>query len=88
MFYALVVVGLIILRRKQPGLKRPYRLWGYPITPLVFVGVAILVLINSIFTSPLPSLAGLAIILAGVPVYFYWRQHAAVAVAVAEDERR
>ena len=86
-FYALVVVGLLVLRRKAPGVPRPYRLWGYPVTPLAFVGVAILVLINNIFTSPLPSLAGLAIILAGIPVYLYWRrQHASVAVA-AEQRR-
>jgi len=82
-FYALVVIGLMILRRSQPDVPRPYRLWGYPLTPLLFAGVAVLVLVNSVITTPLPSLSGLGIILAGIPVYFYWRRQHAVKVAEA-----
>jgi APA family basic amino acid/polyamine antiporter len=87
-FYAMVVIGLMILRRSQPDVKRPYRLWGYPVTPLLFVGVAVLVLVNSIITTPLPSLSGLGIILAGIPVYFYWRRHHAVRLSASEREMR
>lgn len=65
----LAVVGVIVLRAKEPGLSRPYRTWGYPLTPLIFLGVTGFMMYHLIVERPLQSLAGLAIMLAGLGVY-------------------
>jgi APA family basic amino acid/polyamine antiporter len=65
----LAVVGVIVLRAKEPNLPRPYRTWGYPLTPLVFLGVTGFMMYHLIAERPLQSLAGLAIMLAGLGVY-------------------
>ncbi|MET0407226.1 MAG: amino acid permease [Hyphomicrobium sp.] len=67
----LAVVGVIVLRWKEPGLPRPYRTWGYPITPLVFLGVTAFMMYHLVVERPLQSLAGLAIMLTGLAVYAY-----------------
>jgi basic amino acid/polyamine antiporter, APA family len=73
-FYGLMVLGVVLLRVKRPGLARPYRMWGYPVTPLLFLAVTAYFLGNTLLTRPGPSLAGLALIASGVPVYFFWRR--------------
>lgn len=73
-FYGMAVFGVIILRRKHPDWSRPYRMWGYPLTPLVFTAVAFWLVANSLFSSPVPSLLGLSLIGAGVPAYYLWRR--------------
>jgi len=64
----------MLLRRKQPHLERPYRMWGYPVTPLLFLAVAVWFLGNTLIEKPGPSVAGLLLIATGVPVYFVWRK--------------
>jgi basic amino acid/polyamine antiporter, APA family len=73
-FYGLAVLGVVVLRRKAPDLPRPYKMWGYPVTPIAFAVVAFWFVINTIITTPVPSLIGLAIVAAGVPVYYIWRR--------------
>lgn len=72
-FYALAVLGVIVLRFRQPQTPRTYRTWGYPVVPLVFVAAAILVLANSFLEQRAISLLNVAISLSGIPVYFVWR---------------
>lgn len=72
-FYGMSVLGVVVLRHKAPGLARPYKMWGYPVTPLMFAAVAFWFVINTIITTPVPSLIGLGIVAAGVPVYYIWR---------------
>jgi APA family basic amino acid/polyamine antiporter len=71
-WYGLMVAGVIVLRYKQPDLARPYRMWGYPVTPALFVAIACWFLVNMLNTRPLPSVAGLLLIATGIPVYFLW----------------
>jgi len=75
--YGAMVAGVIVLRVKRPELARPYRMWGYPVTAILFLAITAWFLGNMLVTRPVPSLAGLAFIVAGVPVYFFWarRQH-------------
>jgi|SRR5579859_245502 len=73
-FYGMAVLGVVVLRRKAPDLPRPYKMWGYPVTPLAFVAVASWFVINTVITTPVSSLIGLAIVAAGVPVYYIWRR--------------
>jgi APA family basic amino acid/polyamine antiporter len=77
-FYGLMILGLMILRRTRPDLPRPYRMWGYPVTPLLFLAVTAWFLVNTLVTRPVPALAGLAFIATGVPVYFFSRNRGAV----------
>lgn len=71
-FYALTTVAVIVLRRKQPERPRPYRMWGYPVTPALFAVTAIWFLVNTAIERPGPSLAASVIMLTGIPVYFIW----------------
>ena len=73
-FYALMVLGVILLRRSRPELARPYKMWGYPVTPIFFVAVATYFIVNTTISRPLPSLASLGLIATGVPVYFFWKK--------------
>ena len=72
LFYGLMVAGVIVLRRKQPDLARPYRMWGYPVTPALFLAITVWFLVNMLKTRPVPSLAGVLLIATGIPVYFLW----------------
>jgi APA family basic amino acid/polyamine antiporter len=73
-FYALMVLGVIVLRRSRPELVRPYKMWGYPVTPVFFVAVATYFVVNTAVSRPGPSIAALGLIATGVPVYFFWRR--------------
>jgi APA family basic amino acid/polyamine antiporter len=73
LFYALVTAGIFILRRRMPGLERPYRTWGYPFIPAVFVILSVIVLTNTLWQQWSDSVWGLALVGSGVPAYFLWR---------------
>lgn len=72
LFYALVTAGIFVLRRRQPGLERPYRTWGYPVVPAVFVALSALLLVNTFFEQRSDSLWGLVLVGSGIPAYFLW----------------
>ena len=76
LFFGMTVGAVIVLRRKRPELARPYKTWGYPITPLIFIAAALYISFNTLFTQPLNALAGLLIIGSGVPAYLFWRKSA------------
>ena len=76
-FYALMVGAVILLRRKAPGLKRPYRTPGYPAPALIFIGLAVLLVLDFVYLAPATSGKGFAIVLAGIPAYFIWSRRAA-----------
>jgi APA family basic amino acid/polyamine antiporter len=65
----LAVLGVIVLRRTQPGLQRPYRVWAYPITPIVFLAVTGFMMFYLVAQRPMQSLAGVLVMLAGLAVF-------------------
>lgn len=69
LIYTLSIASVFVLRARRPDLHRPYKTWGYPVTPAIYIGAALVLLSNMILSQPFESLAGLGIILAGVPVY-------------------
>jgi amino acid transporter len=69
-FYALMVAGVFVLRRRRPDLVRPYRVWGYPVVPAVFLLASAFMVLNALFTDPRNTGVTFAIILAGIPVYW------------------
>jgi APA family basic amino acid/polyamine antiporter len=69
-FYAAIAVGVFVLRRKMPDAYRPYKVWGYPVIPAVFIIFCIGLFFNTIITRPRESAIGLSLILLGIPVYY------------------
>ena len=65
------VSAVFVLRRRAPDAARPFRAWGYPWAPATFVAASTLMIANEIWRSPGPSIAGLAIIASGMPVYWW-----------------
>jgi len=70
LFYGLAALGVIVLRRRRPELERPYTVPGYPIVPLLFAAAALATAASAVGNYPLRSLLGIAIVLAGIPLYF------------------
>ncbi|HYX41547.1 MAG TPA: APC family permease, partial [Pyrinomonadaceae bacterium] len=72
-FYALMVGAVIVLRRKQPEAARPYRTFGYPFVPIIYITLAALVVLDLAYLTPFTSGIGYLLVLTGIPVYFIWR---------------
>jgi APA family basic amino acid/polyamine antiporter len=77
-FFALTAIALLRLRKTEPDLTRPYRAWGYPLTPLIFLIAAIALTANLWMVRPVRSSLGLAVILSGIPFYYHWRKSAQI----------
>jgi APA family basic amino acid/polyamine antiporter len=77
LFGAIAVGAVFVLRRREPNAYRPFRAWGYPWAPAIFVIVSSVVVVNEIWRNPRPSAAGLAIIGAGIPVYWWMTRRGA-----------
>jgi APA family basic amino acid/polyamine antiporter len=72
--HAASVLGVIVLRRRHPDWARPYKMWGYPASPLLFAAFAICFVGNTLIERPVPSLFGTLIVLSGIPMYVIWRK--------------
>src|SRR5438045_1874535 len=72
-FYILTIIGIFLLRRKRPDVERPYRAFGYPIVPALYiVGAAVILIVLFIYQTA-TTWPGLIIVLTGVPIYFVWK---------------
>ena len=65
---------VFVLRKKQPNLERPYKVWGYPYVPAFFIIFSSVIMVNTFFESPEQSLMGLGLTLLGIPAYLYWKK--------------
>ncbi|HEX2201816.1 MAG TPA: amino acid permease [Longimicrobium sp.] len=72
-FYALAVGAVYILRRRRPDAERPYRTWGYPVVPAVFLVASVAMLLNSAINNASATLVGFGVILLGIPVFYLWK---------------
>lgn len=70
-FYTVVTASIFVFRKKYPNAERPYKAFGYPVVPILFILAATGLLINTIYASTFKSLIGIILILAGLPVYYY-----------------
>jgi basic amino acid/polyamine antiporter, APA family len=75
-FYALMVGAVFVMRRKAPGLERPYRTFGYPVVPVIYILLALLLVVDLAYLTPATSGIGYLLVLAGIPVYLIWRKQA------------
>ena len=74
LFYILTISGLFVLRKKRPDMERPYKAFGYPVIPIIYIILAILVAANMLIYQTDFSLYGLIIILTGIPVYYLFKR--------------
>jgi APA family basic amino acid/polyamine antiporter len=75
-FYALMVGAVIIMRRKAPEMTRPYRTWGYPIVPIIYIAMAVIVIVDLAYLAPTTAGIGSLLVLSGIPAYLIWRKNA------------
>jgi APA family basic amino acid/polyamine antiporter len=73
LFYILTIAGIFALRRARPEMERPYRAFGYPVLPAVYIACAGLIEILLLLYKPDYTWPGLIVVLLGVPVYYFWR---------------
>jgi APA family basic amino acid/polyamine antiporter len=78
MFYVLTIGGIFVLRRKRPDAERPYRAWGYPVVPILYILTASLIMLVLILYQTQDTWPGVVIVLLGVPVYMIWSRRPAV----------
>ena len=72
LFSAFTIGSVIVLRWKRPELRRPYKLWGYPVVPALFILMVGWLVVNTLMTTPGRALAGLALMAIGLPFYWHW----------------
>lgn len=75
-FYILTIAGIFRLRRTRPEAERPYKAWGYPVIPAIYILCAAAICIDLLIFKPMYTWPGVVIVLIGIPVYFMWRKAA------------
>ena len=75
-FYILTIAGIFRLRRSRPDAERPYRAWGYPVVPLLYIAAAAAICVDLLILKPAYTWPGMMIVLLGIPVYFVWKKMA------------
>ena len=77
-FYGLGAGAVFYYRRREPNAARPFRVPGYPVTPVLFMIASGVVVLNTFYVSPGRALVGIVLILLGAPAYWFWRRKASV----------
>jgi APA family basic amino acid/polyamine antiporter len=81
LFHAATGTAVLVLRRTQPDTPRPYRTWGYPWVPVLFVVSSSILVANTLMEKPVESLVGVVLLLLGVPAYVFWRRRGGLSVS-------
>ena len=71
---AISVLAVVILRRSRPELERPYKTWGYPLTPVIFLSLSVFVTLTLVLLAPATAGIGYLLVISGIPVYLIWRK--------------
>src|SRR5690348_8742431 len=75
LFAGTAVAAVFVLRARESNASRRFRAWGYPVTPALFVFVSAAIVLNAFYTDPKVTSMGAAIILAGIPLYLYFKRN-------------
>lgn len=73
-FYVLTIAGIFILRKKRPDAERPYKAFGYPVIPALYIILALLIMVDLLIYKPVYTWPGLVIVVIGIPVYYIWKR--------------
>ncbi len=73
-FYILTIAGIFILRKKRPDAERPYKTFGYPVVPIIYLAIALAICIDLLIFKPTYTWPGMIIVLMGIPVYSLWKK--------------
>jgi len=87
LFYILTVLGLFVLRFRRPDMERPYRVFGYPVLPGLYLLLALFIEVQLLRYKPQFTWPGLAIILSGAPVYWFWQRSQSATLRKHQDRR-
>jgi APA family basic amino acid/polyamine antiporter len=87
-FFTLTIMAIFILRKKQPDIPRPYKAFGYPIIPAIYILTTTAIMIILLIYKPDYTFPGLVIVLLGIPVYFLWRKHSASRTETHEPDMK
>jgi APA family basic amino acid/polyamine antiporter len=71
LFFSLAVAGLFVLRYKFPQIERPFKVWGYPVIPAIFILICVALFINTIVFYPVESFIGLCLMMSGIPIFIF-----------------
>jgi len=74
LFFALTIFALFLLRAKRPDIPRPYKAWGYPVVPALYILTTTFIMVILLIFKPSYTFPGLVIVLLGIPVYYLWRK--------------
>jgi APA family basic amino acid/polyamine antiporter len=74
LFYILTIAGIFRLRKSRPDAERPYKAFGYPVLPALYIILATAICVDLLINKPMFSFPGLGIVLLGIPVYFLWNK--------------
>jgi APA family basic amino acid/polyamine antiporter len=85
-FYALGALSIFVFRRTRAAADRPFRVPGYPVTPILFVASAAAIVVNTLISRPGSSMIGLTVVLLGTPAYFFWKRRRTVPGMEREPE--
>jgi APA family basic amino acid/polyamine antiporter len=77
LFHAGTGTAVFVLRRRRPDAPRPYRVWAYPVVPVIFILTSMAFVANTLYERPMESLLGLGMLVLGLPAYVFWRRKAA-----------
>ncbi len=73
-FWMIATAAVFTLRKKRPNLPRPYKTWGYPVVPAIFIFASCGILLNTLLEKPVEAMAGIFLTALGIPAYFYWKR--------------
>jgi APA family basic amino acid/polyamine antiporter len=74
LFYIFTIAGIFILRKKKPDEDRPYKAFGYPVLPVIYIIAALIIMLILLIYKPVYTWPGLIIVITGIPVYFLWKK--------------
>jgi basic amino acid/polyamine antiporter, APA family len=85
-FFTLTILAIFVLRVKRPDIERPYKAFGYPVIPAIYILTTVLIMVILLIYKPNYTFPGLAIVLLGIPVFYLWRKHNKDEVRTRLDE--
>jgi APA family basic amino acid/polyamine antiporter len=85
-FFSLTILAIFVLRVKRPDIPRPYKAFGYPVIPAVYILTTSFIMVILLIYKPNYTFPGLIIVLLGIPVYYLWKKYSQSQIAAPDDD--